>query len=84
MKHLSRLSLALALLAMTAIPASAHHPCDAFRNNGNGSFTVLKPITMQGPNGSVQIGSGMTFGPGVLFMGVDLSAGLQAHCSFTQ
>ncbi len=56
-------------------------PCEAFRKNPDGSWTCIKPVTISGPNGTVKLGAGMTFSPGVAFMGVDLAKLLEEHCT---
>lgn len=91
--NINRLAFALGLLAMSALPAWAFHadpslgpqvPCSAFRQNADGSWSPLQQITMRGPNGEMQIGPGVAFRPGVAFMGVDLGAELQSHCTLTR
>ena len=54
--------------------------CDSFRRNPNGSWTSVAAVTIQGPAGQVQIGPGMTFTRGVIFMGLDLAAWLDENC----
>jgi hypothetical protein len=54
--------------------------CSAFRRNPNGSWTSIQSVTIQGPNGAIQIGPGMTSTRGVAFMGLDLAAWLDANC----
>ncbi len=54
--------------------------CQSFRKNADGSWTSIGSVTINGPNGSIQIGPGMTFQRGVLFMGLDLAAWLDENC----
>lgn len=56
-------------------------PCDAFQKNPDGSWTCIKPVTISGPTGQIQIGPGMTFNRGVQFMGVDLAELLDKYCT---
>lgn len=56
-------------------------PCSAFQRNPNGSWTSIKSVTINGPNGQIQISPGMTFIRGVLFMGLDLAAWLDENCT---
>jgi hypothetical protein len=45
----------------------------AFQRNADGSWTCLRPITLDGPNGRMQVSEGSTHRRGVLFMGVELA-----------
>jgi hypothetical protein len=54
--------------------------CSAFRKNADGSWTCIKPVTLQGPNGKVGIGAGASFARGSLFMGLDVAAWLDQNC----
>lgn len=49
-----------------------------FQKQPNGMWAVIKPVSIQGPNGSVGMGPGMSFGPGVAMMGIDMYAKLEA------
>lgn len=50
-----------------------------FQRNPDGSWTTVKPIQLSSPGGgSIGAGPGMTFTRGVLFMGVNLAAELDA------
>jgi hypothetical protein len=44
-----------------------------FHREPTGTWACTKPIKIDGPNGQVLIGQGESFGPGVLFMGLDLA-----------
>jgi len=75
--------LAVACCLSDAFAQQAQFPCDAFRRNSDGSLSVVKDATVQGPNGtSVPIGPGMSLPQGVNvdFMGVDLAALHEKNC----
>jgi hypothetical protein len=44
-----------------------------FRRSPNGVWACTKPINVNGPNGLVVIDQGRRFGPGTLFMGLELA-----------
>jgi hypothetical protein len=44
-----------------------------FQRQPNGAWACTKPIKVDGPSGPVIIGQGTSFGPGALFMGLDLA-----------
>jgi hypothetical protein len=44
-----------------------------FQRSPNGIWACTKPINVNGPNGLVIIGQGARFGPGTLFLGLDLA-----------
>ena len=48
-------------------------PKDAFKKNSDGSYSVVKPVEIQGPNGNINLGPGMSFSRGVEFMGIDIA-----------
>ena len=57
-------------------------PCDAFERNDDGSWSVTRPMTVTGSDGSpIQIGPGVTFRPGVSFKGFDLATMLEEQCT---
>ena len=57
-------------------------PCDAFRRNANGTWTSVRAVTISREGGGqIQIGAGVTFSRGVLWMGVNLAALLDANCT---
>ncbi|MFC1926853.1 hypothetical protein ACFLWV_03795 [Chloroflexota bacterium] len=56
-------------------------PCEAFQKNPDGSWSCVRPVTISGPSGQIQIGPGMSFNRGVLFMGVDLATLLDENCT---
>jgi hypothetical protein len=49
---------------------------DAFWRNEDGSWICIDPITLDHPNGRMQVSPGMTLYPGRTFMGVDLASWL--------
>jgi hypothetical protein len=49
---------------------------DAFWRNDDGSWICIDPVTIEHPQGRIQIASGTTLIPGRRFMGVDLAAWL--------
>ena len=44
-----------------------------FQRQPNGVWACTKPIKVDGPKGPIIIGQGASFGPGVLFMGLELA-----------
>ena len=46
---------------------------NAFWRNEDGSWICIDPITIEHPQGRVQVSPGTTIRPGVPFMGVDLA-----------
>jgi hypothetical protein len=44
-----------------------------FQRSPNGVWACTNPINVNGPNGLVVIGQGTRFGPGTLFLGLDLA-----------
>jgi hypothetical protein len=46
---------------------------EAFRRNVDGSWSCIRDVTLNGPNGRIQVTAGATFCPGSSFMGVDLA-----------
>ena len=45
----------------------------AFWRNEDGSWICIDPITIEHPQGRVQVAPGATFRPGIPYMGVDLA-----------
>lgn len=45
----------------------------AFKRNDDGSWTCVRPVTLDGPNGRMQVSEGTTYRRGALFMGVELA-----------
>ncbi len=56
-------------------------PCEAFKKNPDGSWTCIKPVTIKGVIGEIQIGVGKTFTRGMQYMGVDLAELLDKYCT---
>ncbi len=50
--------------------------CDDFQHNPDGSWSPRHQIQI----GSIMMGSGVSFRPGVSFNGIDLAATLDKHC----
>jgi hypothetical protein len=48
----------------------------AFWRNEDGSWICIDPVTIDHPKGRMQVAPGMTFRPGMLYMGVDLASWL--------
>lgn len=48
-------------------------PKDAFKRNDDGSYSVIKPVVIEGPNGKISLNPGITFRRGVAFMGIDIA-----------
>ena len=46
---------------------------DAFRRNTDGSWRCIQNVTLNGPNGRIQVAAGTIFRPGMSFMGIDLA-----------
>jgi hypothetical protein len=50
-----------------------HDVRSAFYRNEDGSWICIDPVTIDHPKGRVQIASGTTLIPGILYMGIDLT-----------
>jgi hypothetical protein len=48
----------------------------AFWRNQDGSWICIDPVTIEHPNGRVQVAPGTTLLPGIPYMGIDLAAWL--------
>jgi hypothetical protein len=46
---------------------------EAFQRNADGSWTCVKPTTLEGPNGRIQVAEGTIYRRGTLFMGIELA-----------
>ena len=55
-----------------------HELLSHFQRQPNGAWACVKPTQISGPNGSVSIGPGASFGRGVQFMGINLAEELDA------
>ena len=49
----------------------------AFLRNRDGTWTCIRPVTLYGPNGRIQVTAGSTFALGTHFMNVDLAEWLE-------
>jgi hypothetical protein len=52
-----------------------------FQRQPNGVWACTKPIKIDGPKGPFVISQGTSFGPGFLFMGIDLAKELDQMAS---
>jgi hypothetical protein len=50
---------------------------NAFWRNEDGSWICIDPITLDHPQGRVQVAPGTMVRPGMLYMGIDLAAWLE-------
>jgi hypothetical protein len=74
-------SLAVASLVVLSTGAFAHNfPCSAFRKNLFGSWSALRLVTIQGPEGSISLRRGRTFRLGEYYKGVNVAALLEQDC----
>ena len=55
-------------------------PCGAFRRNLSGSWSALRRVTVQGPEGPIPIRRGRTFRLGEYYKGLNLAALLEQNC----
>jgi len=61
-------------------PPASSVSCDAFRRNDNGMWSLTREITITTNSGSISLGPGASFGPGVRFLGIDLYSLLEQYC----
>ena len=54
----------------------------AFNRLADGSWACIAPITLEHPQGRIQITAGTTFARGAIFMGVDVAAWLEESGNF--
>lgn len=52
---------------------------DAFKREGDGGWTCIRDVTLEGPAGRIQVAEGTRLRRGSLFMGVDLAGFLDAQ-----
>lgn len=57
--------------------STAYWRCSDFKSNGDGSWTAIKPVTLNG----AAVDQGVPFTPGTKFGGVDLAVGLTNTCA---
>jgi hypothetical protein len=55
----------------------AYWRCPDFKSNEDGSWTAIKPVTING----AAVDPGVPFKPGTMFGGVDLAQGLTLTCA---
>jgi hypothetical protein len=56
--------------------ANGHELTKAFWRNEDGSWICIDPVTIDHPNGRIQLAPGTILLPGEVFMGVDVAAWL--------
>jgi hypothetical protein len=81
-KIMGRLFRSAALVSLVLLCADAFAddlPCAAFRRNLNGSWSALRPVTIQGPQ-PVTIGRGRTFRRGAYYKGFYPATLLEQNC----
>jgi hypothetical protein len=57
--------------------ADGHDLTNAFWRNEDGSWICIDPVTIDHPQGRIQIAPGTLLLPGEIFMGVDVAAWLE-------
>lgn len=93
---MSRLALGAAIAALTALQAVAQglpypvfpflsapyqgFPCQAFRPNADGSWTVVQFVAIPAENGLIELSPGATFPRNVAFGNLDLVALVERNC----
>gem|GEM_PF-971296 len=75
-----RLFVAAWLVLLSGEAFAQDPPCDAFRRNLLGSWSALRPVTVQGPQGPASIRRGRTFRLGEYYKGLYLAALLEQIC----
>ena len=73
----------IALLATSSFAYAQGSPvfdCSKFKRSSDGSWSVLAPVTITGPDGSVEVGPGIAINHDEKYVGVDLEARLIAQC----
>ena len=53
----------------------------AFARNADGSWVCITPVTIEHPQGRMQVSPGTTVKPGEAFMGIDLAAWLEQQAA---
>jgi len=61
--------------------STGESPCGSFRKLPDGTWGVVKPITIQHGNARSALGVGTTIGPGTLVSSVDVYAALEKNCN---
>jgi hypothetical protein len=56
--------------------ANGHDLTNAFWRNEDGSWICIDPVTIDHPQGRIQLAPGTLLEPGKIFMGVDIAAWL--------
>jgi hypothetical protein len=60
-----------------------HDVRGAFYRNEDGSWICIDPVTIDHPNGRIQVAPGTTLSPGTPYMGIDLANWLDRHTTKT-
>jgi hypothetical protein len=80
---MGRLFRSFAMVSMVLLSTKAFAqdlPCGAFRRNLLGSWSALRLVTIQGPEGPISMRRGRTFRLGDYYKGLDLAALLERNC----
>lgn len=64
--------------------AQADPLCEAFRRNPDGSWTSVKPVTVETPSIKLQVAPGQTFNRGAFLGGIDIVDRLEKNCGAKQ
>jgi hypothetical protein len=81
MRALVAFSLATALsIASSAFAEQDDLTCADFQHNPDGSWTPLTAMTINAPNGQIEIGPGVSLTAGLPILGLDLAAKLDENC----
>ena len=67
-----------------AIAQPSGFPCDAFQMQPNGMLAVVKPVTIRGANAVISMNPGMSFGPDVMTMGLNVYENYRKYCHAEQ
>jgi glycerol uptake facilitator-like aquaporin len=80
-KYLSPLFSAAALMLLaSSANAQGRFPCEAFQMQPNGMLAVVQSVTITGPSGQISMNPGMSFGPGVAMMGINVYDVYRQNC----
>jgi hypothetical protein len=81
MRTLVAFSLAMSLsIAGSAFAQQDHLTCADFQHNPDGSWTPLTAMTVNAPDGQIEIGPGVSLAAGLPILGLDLAAKLDQNC----
>jgi hypothetical protein len=68
---------------MAQLPTLHVAECHDFKNNTDGTWTAMEPITVEMLGVASAINPGQSFPPGMIFSGHDLGKWLNQHCPVT-